>query len=170
MIGACSKKEKKKKRQTQKTVLLGLRRKLTAKGKRQLIPKGEVPTVSRSPPSPGWEAGGSLGAVRVVPLDRSTEDLTCVQRKCVCGGVRGWGGGELLKRLQEEAAAAAAKSLQSCPTLCDPIDGSPPGSPVPGYQELNTILFFHGMRASCLLVSLRQAFITTYRVSNPTLI
>ena len=28
--------------------------------------------------------------------------------------------------------AAAAKSLQSCPTLCDPIDGSPPGSPVPG--------------------------------------
>jgi len=30
------------------------------------------------------------------------------------------------------AAAAAAKSLQSCPTLCDPIDGSPPGPPVPG--------------------------------------
>ena len=30
------------------------------------------------------------------------------------------------------AAAAAAKSLQSCPTLCDPIDGSPPGSSVPG--------------------------------------
>ena len=30
------------------------------------------------------------------------------------------------------AAAAAAKSFQSCPTLCDPIDGSPPGSPIPG--------------------------------------
>ena len=30
------------------------------------------------------------------------------------------------------AAAAAAKSLQSCPTLCDPRDGSPPGSPIPG--------------------------------------
>ena len=30
------------------------------------------------------------------------------------------------------AAAAAAKSLQSCPTLCDPIDGSPPGSVIPG--------------------------------------
>ena len=30
------------------------------------------------------------------------------------------------------AAAAAAKSLQSCLTLCDPVDGSPPGSPVPG--------------------------------------
>ena len=33
------------------------------------------------------------------------------------------------------AAAAAAKSLQSCPTLCDPVDGSPPGSPVPGVLE-----------------------------------
>ena len=33
------------------------------------------------------------------------------------------------------AAAAAAKSLQSCPTLCDPIDGSPPGSPVPGMLQ-----------------------------------
>ena len=31
------------------------------------------------------------------------------------------------------AAAAAAKSLQLCPTLCDPRDGSPPGSPVPGF-------------------------------------
>ena len=33
------------------------------------------------------------------------------------------------------AAAAAAKSLQSWPTLCDPIDGSPPGSPVPGILQ-----------------------------------
>ena len=33
------------------------------------------------------------------------------------------------------AAAAAAKSLQSCPTLCDPIDGSPPGFPVPGILQ-----------------------------------
>ena len=32
-------------------------------------------------------------------------------------------------------AAAAAKSLQSCPTLCDPIDGSPPGSSVPGILQ-----------------------------------
>ena len=34
--------------------------------------------------------------------------------------------------------AAAAKSLQSCPTLCDPIDGSPPGSPVPGILQART--------------------------------
>ena len=33
------------------------------------------------------------------------------------------------------AAAAAAKSLQSCPSVCDPIDGSPPGSPVPGILQ-----------------------------------
>ena len=33
------------------------------------------------------------------------------------------------------AAAAAAKSLQSCPTLCDPIDGSPPGSPISGILQ-----------------------------------
>ena len=32
-------------------------------------------------------------------------------------------------------AAAAAKSLQSCPTLCDPIDGSPTGSPIPGILQ-----------------------------------
>ena len=37
------------------------------------------------------------------------------------------------------AAAAAAKSLQSCPTLCNPIDGSPPGSPVPGILQARTL-------------------------------
>ena len=37
------------------------------------------------------------------------------------------------------AAAAAAKSLQSCPTLCNPIDGSPPGSPVPEILQARTL-------------------------------
>ena len=37
------------------------------------------------------------------------------------------------------AAAAAAKSLQSCPTLCYPMDGSPPGSPVPGILQARTL-------------------------------
>ena len=37
------------------------------------------------------------------------------------------------------AAAAAAKSLQSCPTRCDPIDGSPPGCPVPGILQVRTL-------------------------------
>ena len=34
---------------------------------------------------------------------------------------------------------AAAKSLQSCPTLCDPIDGGPPGSPIPGILQARTL-------------------------------
>jgi len=37
------------------------------------------------------------------------------------------------------AAAAAAKSFQSYPTLCDPIDGSPPGFPVPGILQARTL-------------------------------
>ena len=37
------------------------------------------------------------------------------------------------------AAAAAAKLLQSCPTMCDPIDGSSPGSPVPGILQARTL-------------------------------
>ena len=37
------------------------------------------------------------------------------------------------------AAAAAAKSLQSCLTLCDPTDGSPPGSPIPGILQVRTL-------------------------------
>jgi len=40
---------------------------------------------------------------------------------------------------QSAAAPAAAKSLQSCPTLCNPIDGSPPGSPVPGILQARTL-------------------------------
>ena len=36
-------------------------------------------------------------------------------------------------------AAAAAKLLQLCPTLCDPIDGSPPGSPIPGILQARTL-------------------------------
>ena len=39
----------------------------------------------------------------------------------------------------QQHAAAAAKSLQSCPTLCDPIDGSPPGFPVLGILQARTL-------------------------------
>jgi len=39
----------------------------------------------------------------------------------------------------ESRGAAAAKSLQSCPTLCNPIDGSPPGSPIPGIFQARTL-------------------------------
>ena len=42
-------------------------------------------------------------------------------------------------QLEKAHPAAAAKSLQSCPTLCHPIDGSPPGSPVPGILQARTL-------------------------------
>ena len=41
--------------------------------------------------------------------------------------------------LWQKAAAAAAKSLQLCPTLCDPRDGSLPGSPVPGILQARAL-------------------------------
>ena len=44
-----------------------------------------------------------------------------------------------MKTYAAAAAAAAAKSLQSCLTLCDPIDGSPPGSAVPGILQARTL-------------------------------
>ena len=43
------------------------------------------------------------------------------------------------------SAAAAAKPLQSCPTLCDPIDDSPPGSPVPGILQARTLEWLLGL-------------------------
>ena len=42
-------------------------------------------------------------------------------------------------QLTAAAAAATSKSLQSCPTLCDPLDSSPPGSPVPGILQARTL-------------------------------
>ena len=50
-----------------------------------------------------------------------------------------WSKPEIKTPIQYAAAAAAAKSLQSCPTLCNPIDGSPPGSPVPGILQARTL-------------------------------
>ena len=43
------------------------------------------------------------------------------------------------KSIVHRFGAAAAKSLQSCPTLCDPIDGSPPGSPVSGILQARVL-------------------------------
>ena len=45
----------------------------------------------------------------------------------------------MLQITMSQYAAAAAKSLQPCPTLCDPIDGSPPGSPIPGILQPRTL-------------------------------
>ena len=56
------------------------------------------------------------------------------EQTCRCQGEGS--GGEIH---WEFGVVAAAKSLQSCPTLCDPIDGSPPGSPVPGILQARTL-------------------------------
>ena len=55
------------------------------------------------------------------------------------GQVPSWVRGPGDVRERGAAAAAAAKSLQSCPTLRDPTDGSPPGSPVPGILQVRTL-------------------------------
>ena len=47
--------------------------------------------------------------------------------------------GKVMSLLFNVLSAAAAKWLQSCPTLCDPIDGSPPGSPIPGILQARTL-------------------------------
>ena len=44
-----------------------------------------------------------------------------------------------IAKIWKQPAAAAAKSLQSCPTLCGPIDSSSPGSPVPGILQAITL-------------------------------
>ena len=51
----------------------------------------------------------------------------------------GWESVDACYRCDAAAAAAAAKSLQSCPTLCDPTEGSPPGSPVPGILQARAL-------------------------------
>ena len=57
----------------------------------------------------------------------------------MCGELSSRATRELTGGLKGYAAAAAAKSLQLCPTLCDPIDGSPPGSSIPGVLQARTL-------------------------------
>ena len=70
------------------------------------------------------------------------------------------------------ATAAAAKSLQSCPTLCDPIDSSPPGSPIPGILQARilkwvAISFSNAWKwkAKVKLLSRVQLFATPWTVA-----
>ena len=72
----------------------------------------------------------------------------------------------LISGVQQSAAAAAAKSLQSCPTLCDPRDDSPPGSPISGILQARTlewvaILFFLELLVIALCSSL-----VAYQISS----
>ena len=67
--------------------------------------------------------------------------------------------------------AAAAKSLQLCPTLCNPIDGSPPGSPVPGILQARTlewgaISFSNAWKWKVKVKSLSSVHTTMYKTDN----
>ena len=67
---------------------------------------------------------GCKSLLQLTWILRASLRLTRPQATCVC---------------VDRSAAAAAKSLQSCPTLCDPIDCSPPGSPAPGILQARTL-------------------------------
>ena len=59
------------------------------------------------------------------------------------------------------ATAAAAKSLQSCPTLCDPIDGSPPGSSIPGILQARILEWVViSFSNACMHAKSLQSFLT----------
>ena len=88
--------------------------------------------------------------LQILPTDKSSEfaiiDNIGIRSRAKPLGRKGCAKSMLLKasgqkRLCQKhvAAAATAKSLQSCPTLCDPIDGSPPGSPVPGILQARVL-------------------------------
>ena len=67
------------------------------------------------------------------------KELSCTLSHCAAPCLVGNGRNDQCSPCIGLDAAAAAKSLQSCPTLCDPIDGSPPGSPVPGIIQARTL-------------------------------
>ena len=94
--------------------------------------------------SGGWEFQGAYTISILKRCDRSSLAIQWLRLHLPMLAVQVWSlvgerGSYMLRGAERKitlenlnAAAAAAKSLQSCPTLCDPIDGSPPGSPVPG--------------------------------------
>ena len=86
-----------------------------------------------------YSSGGTPGPT--IPM---VEVELCTLWTCITGNkwhhrmyslVDSSGGRGILSGSSHNSAAATIKSLQSCPTLCDPIDGSPPGSPVPGILQ-----------------------------------
>ena len=87
-----------------------------------------------SGPITSWQRDGeTVETVRdfIFLGSKITADVDCsheIKRRLLLG-----------RKAMTDLTAAAAKSLQSCPTLCDPIDGSPPGSPVPGILQARTL-------------------------------
>ena len=87
----------------------------------------------------GWEGGSSgkgcmYAYFHIVVQQKPTQCCKVIilqlKKYCVTQKIMG---------ISNSNAAAAAKSLQSCPTLCNPIDGSPPGSSIPGILQGRTL-------------------------------
>ena len=96
---------------------------------------GFIPRLGRSP---GVGSGNPLQySCLENPMDRGTWRVWFIDLQKV---QHNWSNlAQHITYLYKPAAAAAAKSLQSCPTVCDPIDGSPPGSTVPGILQARTL-------------------------------
>ena len=92
-----------------------------SEGKESACSVGDLGSIPGSGRSPGEGNGNTL---QYSCLENSLEEPVIYCQDCYSAAA---------------ATAAAAKSLQSCPTLCDPIDGSPPGSPVPGILQARTL-------------------------------
>ena len=86
---------------------------------------------------PWYSPGKNTGVGSYSLLQGIFPDQTCLLHLLHCRRIiYHWATGEAQVL---SAAAAAAKSLQSCPTMCDPIDGSQPGFPVPGNLQARTL-------------------------------
>ena len=85
-----------------------------------------------------WAPTAPLGMTVTSPIACSAWAMPPSKLRALGGWVCA-GANEYLSKHMCVASAAAAKSLQSCPTLCNPTDGSPPGSSVPGILQARTL-------------------------------
>ena len=105
-----------------------------------------------------WHGGSWKGEMDIAIKDILKEEISLGNHLKIRHGRKGnlTDNSKILE--WETWGSAAAKSLQSCPTLCNPTDGSPPGSPVPGILQARTlgwvaISFSNAWKWSCSVVS-----------------
>jgi len=113
-----------------------------ASGKDSTCIAGDLGSIPRSGRSPGEEIGNPLQySCLENPTDRGAwwPIAPKVTKSQTCLAINGFLKKILTFKALDMFAATAAKSLQSCPTLCDPIDGSPPGFPIPGILQARTL-------------------------------